>query len=136
MIELVAVQPQCAGECVNHLITWPGLFAPFEPDVLVAADAGQGGELFTPRPWGPPRTMMAGKAYVGGSDLGPPSTQEVAQLGPDTARRPIAAHNARMAAESGDGAAEGGPATPPNSRDSHLRSGLDHSRKGSLAQRP
>jgi hypothetical protein len=100
MIELVAVQPQCAGERVNHLITWPGLFAPFEPDVVVAADAGQGGELFTPQPWGPPRTMMAGKAHVGGSDLGPPSTQELAKLGPDTARRSIAAHNARMAAES------------------------------------
>ena len=81
MLPFVLLHPERSSEGVDHLRAGPGLLAPLEPDVVVAADPGQGGEFLTPQPGGPPQTLVDWESDLGRGDLCPPGTQETAQLG-------------------------------------------------------
>ena len=45
VLVLVGFQAERAGKSIDYLGAGPGFLAAFEPDVVVVADAGQGGEF-------------------------------------------------------------------------------------------
>ena len=57
MFVLVFGQAKGPGERVDHFRAGPGLPAAFEPDVVVVADAGKGGQLLAPQPRGASETV-------------------------------------------------------------------------------
>lgn len=81
VLVLLVVHAQGAGEGVEHGRAGAGLLAALEADVVVDADAGEGGQLLAAQPWGAAYAGADGEADVIGAGLGAAGAQVAAQLG-------------------------------------------------------
>jgi hypothetical protein len=80
---LDVVQPQGAGDAVEHLVGDAADVAAFEPGVVLDRDAGQLRYLVPAQSGHPAPASVAGQAGLLGGDLGAPGGQELADLAAD-----------------------------------------------------
>src|SRR3954465_6475813 len=76
------IKKQCAADRVEHAVRGTVDITAFELRVVVGADSGEIGDLFTAQAWYPTRSAIQHpQASLIGSDLGPTGHQEVADFG-------------------------------------------------------